>query len=241
MKLKLLFLSMLLVALSMNAQYTVEDHDGNLLSDGQEIFFNTVAPDPGAIYDFYVNNTSTTDNIRMKIEFVSAVNADGSMMELCFGLCYTGITLGQSYPPNADYVEIAPGAQTPPGNHMANADSGNGTDVLEYVFRFYQIDMAGNEIGDALTVTYVYDPLLGINDNNLSVSIFATSINDELNVTVDQDLDLTIYDLQGRIVKRQKLNSGQQSINMSDVSSQMYFAHFVNGHGVSQTTKIVVK
>jgi hypothetical protein len=124
---------------------------------------------------------------------------------------------------------------------MANADPGNGTDVLEYVFRFYQIDMAGNEIGDALTVTYVYDPLLSINDNNLNVSIFATSITDELNVTVEEDLDLTIYDLQGRIVKRQKLNSGQQSINMSDLSSQMYIAHFENGRGVSQTTKIVVR
>lgn len=241
MKRKLLYLSILLVAFSMNAQYTVEDHDGNLLTDGDIISFNTIAPDAGAIYDFYVNNTSTTDNIRMKIEFVSALNADGTMMELCFGLCYTGITIGQSYPPNADYVEIMPGAQTPPGNHMANADPGNGTDVLDYLFRFYQIDTAGNEIGDPLSVTYRYDPLLSVNENSLSVNIFATSITDELNVTVDEELNLTIYNLQGKIVKSQKLNIGQQSINMSDLSSQMYVAHFDNGRGLSQTTKIVVR
>lgn len=241
MKRKLLFLSILLVAFGMNAQYTVEDENGNLLTDGDIISFNTIAPDADAIYNFYVNNTSTDTAIRMKIEFVSALNADGSMMELCFGLCYTGITIGQSYPPNADYVEIAPGAQTPPGNHMANADAGNGTDVLDYLFRFYQIDNAGNEIGDSLSVTYRYDPLLSVNDNSLNVNIFATSITDELNVTVDEELNLTIYNLQGKIVKTQKLNIGQQSINMSDLSSQMYVAHFDNGRGVSQTTKIVVR
>jgi hypothetical protein len=124
---------------------------------------------------------------------------------------------------------------------MANADPGNGTDVLDYVFRFYQIDMSGNEIGESLSVTYRYDPLLSVNDNNLNVNIFATSISDELNVTVDEELNLTIYNLQGKIVKSQRLNIGQQSINVSDLSSQMYIAHFDNGRGLSQTTKIVVR
>ncbi len=242
MKQKLLFFSLLLLTLTVNAQFTVEDHDGNLISDNQVLQFNTVAPDPAAIYDFYVNNTSGTDPIRMKIEFVSAVNADGSLMELCFGLCYTGITIGSSYPPNADYVEIAPGGQTLPGNHMANADPGNGTDVLEYVFRYYQIDMAGNEIGDDLTVTYQYDPLLSVNDfDSLKVNVFATSITNELVLTVEEELNLEVYNLQGKKVKSQRLDVGQQSIDMSDLSSQMYLLHFVNDRGVSQTTKIVVR
>ena len=240
MKLNLLFLSALFVTLSINAQFTVEDDNGNAVVDGTVVTYGVLTY-PEASFDFYVNNTSATEAIRMKIEFVSAVNADGSSMELCFGLCYTGITIGQSYPPNAEFVEILPGGQTLAGNHMYNADPGNGTDILTYTFRFYQIDMAGNEIGDPLIVVYEYNPLLGVNSNELNVNLFSTSITDELVLTVEEELDLMVYDLQGRIVKRQKLEIGAHQINMSDLSSQVYLMHFQNNRGISYTAKVVVK
>jgi hypothetical protein len=240
MKLNLLFLSALFVTLSMNAQFTVEDDNGNVVADGTVITYGTLTY-PEASFDFYVNNVSATDDIRMKIEFVSAVNADGSSMELCFGLCYTGITIGQSYPPNAEFVEILQGGQTLSGNHMYNADPGNGSDILEYTFRFYQIDTTGNEIGDPLTVIYKYNPLLSVKTNELNVNLFSTSITDELVLSVDEELDLMVYDLQGRVVKSQKLEIGTQQINMSDLSSQVYLMHFQNNRGVSYTAKVVVK
>ena len=240
MKQKLLFLGILLVSFSMNAQYTVEDSDGNMILDGGVVTYNQVTYPEGSL-DFFVNNTSGSETIRMKIEFVSAVNADGSLMELCFGLCYTGIVIGESYPPNADYVEILPGEQTLPGNHMYNADPGNGTDVLEYVFRFYQIDTGGNEIGEDLTMTYRYDPLLSVADvNGLDVNVFSNSTSNEVTVEAQEELNLVIYDLQGRIVRNQKVNMGRSVINMSNLSSQMYVLHFENNRGISHTTKVVV-
>jgi hypothetical protein len=240
MKQKLLFLGILIASFSMNAQYTVEDHLGNQMLDGGMVVFNEITY-PEASWDFFVNNTSTTETIRMKIEFVSAVNADGTQMELCFGLCYTGITLGWSYPPNAEYVEILPGDQTLAGNHMYNADPGNGTDVLEYVFRFYQIDATGTEIGEDLTMTYRYDPLLGVDDvDALNINVYATSISNELVVEVDEAMQLSVYNLQGRVVKRQNIEAGTSQVNMSDLSSQMYLVHFENNRGVSHTTKVIV-
>jgi hypothetical protein len=240
MKQKILFLSILLASFGMNAQYTVEDHDGNMILDGDMVAYNQVTYPEGSL-DFFVNNTSSSETIRMKIEFVDAINADGSQMELCFGLCYTGITIGESYPPNADYVEILPGEQTLPGNHMYNADPGNGTNVLDYIFRFYQIDAGGNEIGESLTMTYRYDPLLSVADvNGLNVNVFSNSTSNEVTVEAQEELNLVIYDLQGRIVRNQKVNMGRSVINMSDLSSQMYVLHFENSRGASHTTKIVV-
>lgn len=240
MKLKLLILSIFFMSVVANAQYTVEDDNGNAVLDGTEVSFGTLTY-PEASYDFFVNNESANESIRMKIEFVSAVNADGADMELCFGLCYTGIIVGQSYPPGADYVEIAPGGQTLPGNHMYNADPGNGSDSITYTFRFYQIDVNGDQVGDSLNFIYRYDPLLGVNSNELNVRLFSTSISDELVLTADEELDLAIYDLQGRIVKQQKLEIGTQALSVSDLSSQLYMLHFRNNRGVSYTTKIVVK
>ena len=241
MKKKLLLISIFLVAMTMNAQYTLEDSDGNLIEDGDVITFNVLGY-PDANWDFYVNNTSSSDNIYMKIEFVSAVNANGSMMELCFGLCYTGITIGNSYPPNNEFVEIAPGEQTGPGNHLVNSEPGNGTDAVEYVFRYYQVDATGNnEIGTSLTITYRYDPLLGVGDfNKLNVAISSTIINNELIVEADEDLEMVMYDLQGRLVKTQKLNIGRQSINTSDLSSQIYIVQFKNNQGFTDIVKVIV-
>jgi hypothetical protein len=240
MKRNLLFLSTLFIALSAHAQFTVEDTDGNDVLDGHVVTYGTLTY-PEASFDFFVNNTSATETINMKIEFESAVFADGSNMELCFGECYTGINLGASYPTNPVQVTISPGGQTLPGNHFYNADPGSGMDIITYSFRFYQIDTNGDQVGDSLNVIYTYDPLLGINSNEFNVQLFSTSITDELVLTVDQELEFTMYDLQGRVVKKQSLEIGTQELNMSDLSSQMYILHFRNNQGVSYTTKVVVR
>ena len=168
---------MLFVAVTMTAQFTVEDHDGNPIVDGDLVSYG-VTTYPEASLDFFVNNTSATDDINMKIEFVSALNADGSQMELCFGLCYTGIIIGQVYPPGNEVITITPGGQTLAGNHMYNADPGDGTHIIEYVFRFYQVDGSGNEIGTPMSMTYRYDPALGVNDiAKLDVAVKSTVCN----------------------------------------------------------------
>ena len=241
MKQKFFFLSLFFAALSMNAQFTMEDHDGSLITDGQVLIFGGFLPDdPSASYEIYVNNPSTTEAIRMKAEFVSAINADGSLFEICFGLCYTGITIGQTFPPNANFIEVLPGEQTPEGNHLANAEAGDGVNPVEYVFRFYQVDVNGDETGDDLTLTYKYDPLLGVNDNELNVNVFLNSRTNQVTIEVAEELEMKVYNLQGRLMKSEKLNVGRQQINMSDLSAQMYILHFTNNSGLSHTEKVVV-
>ena len=126
---------------------------------------------------------------------------------------------------------------------MFNADPGNGTYVLDYVFRFYQVDSSGlNEIGDDLTMTYRYDPLLGIEDlKEINIDLYSTVITDQLIVDTLEDLDFKVIDLQGRVVKNEKLTAGHQEINMSDLRSQIYIVQFTNVEGNSKTAKIVVR
>ncbi len=226
----------------MSAQFTLEDSEGNLIADGTVLTFNSIIYDE-ASWDFYVNNTSTTDDIYMKIEFVSAINTNGSMMELCFGLCYTGIIIGNHYPPNSEYVEIAPGGQTLPGNHLYSSDPGNGTDTIEYVFRYYQVDATGNnEIGTPLTITYIYDPLLGTEDfNELNAEILSTVIDTEMVINTVEELNVAVYNLLGQKIKEQNIGVGRQVIDMSDLSSQTYLVQLNNKLGSSKTIKVIVK
>jgi hypothetical protein len=241
MKKTLFLLSLFVGSLTLNAQFTLEDADGTLIPDGTILTFNTYEY-PDASWDFHVNNTSDSESIRTKIEFVSAINANGSMMELCYGLCYTGISIGQILPPGNDYVEILPGEQTGFGNHIYNSDPGNGSDALTYVFRYFQIDDSGNEIGEDLTVTYFYDPLLGLNDvNSLNFSVNATVVTDELVINTQEELTLQVFDILGKQVILKELSIGEQRISMSHLNPQMYVMQLTNNKGATEVVKVIVK
>ena len=238
MKKNLLLLSMFIVGMTMNAQFILKDHDGNVIQDGHVVEYG-VAGYPDGSWDYYVSNPSNTEEIRMKALFESAVNTNGANMEICFDLCYTGIVVGQMFPAGSSTVNIAPGAETGEGNHLLNTYTGS--DVLEYVFKFYQVDVSGNEIGDSVHVTYIYNPLLGVDDvTQLDVSV-ASIITNEMAVKTVEELEMVVYNLQGKIVKNQRLSVGQQTVDMSGLSSQIYIVKFNNSEGATKTVKVVVK
>ena len=189
--------------------------------------------------NFFITNTGP-DEIYTRIEFVSAVNATGAGFELCFGQCYIDLVVGQTVPPAPQFLAIAPGGITSEGNHFANTLEG--TEVKDYVFRFYETDSDGNDIGSDLSFTYRYDPTLGVNDlNELNISVASTVILNDMQVNAVEELNMEIYNLQGKLVSSEKINIGQQLINMSNLSSQMYIVKFSNDEGASKTIKVVKK
>ena len=238
MKKILLLLTLIFTAFIMNAQYEVEDQFGNEIIDGMVVEFSDYGVSNASL-NFFITNTGP-DEIYMRIEFVSAVNATGAGFELCFGQCYIDLVVGQTVPPAPQFVTIAPGETTPEGNHFANTL--DGTDIKDYVFRFYETDSEGNDIGNSLSFTYRYDPTLGVNDvNELDISVASTVIFNDMQVNAVEELNMEIYNLQGKLVRSEKINIGQQLINMSNLSSQMYIVKFSNDEGASKTIKVVKK
>ena len=68
---------------------------------------------------------------------------------------------------------------------MYISNSGNGADMVIYTFRFYQIDVIGNEI-NPLSMIYRDNPIRGVISNELNLNLFSTSITEELILTVDE-------------------------------------------------------
>ena len=137
--------------------YEVEDLDGNIFVNNQTVEFS-VLDYPDASLGFYVRNTSS-ETIAMRIEVESMSGTDGSLMELCFGECYYGVTTGTSYPinPSSPNVNIEPGqTQLSSGDHFFNSDGGDGNTPVEYTFKFYLADEAGNQNGTAFRINYRY-------------------------------------------------------------------------------------
>lgn len=238
MKKILLLLAVSLSAFTMNAQnpYTVKDHDGNEITEGMIVeFANPGVPD-GSL-EYWITNNSAED-INMRIEFVSAVNANGNGFELCFGQCFIDLVVGQSVPPVPNYETVLAGGTTSDGNHFA-ATIPSAT-LQDYNFRFHQTDIDGNDIGNSLNFTYRYNPLLGLEDvNEVGVTLASTVVLNDMQVNAVEELNMVIYNLQGKLVNSQKISVGNQLINMSNLSSQMYIVKFTNNEGTSKTIKVV--
>lgn len=220
------------------AQFSVETHEGDPILDGSTWTFNVYGLGIAEL-PFWVYNESTTDEIYMKIEFVSAVNGDGSGVQLCFGLCYVDLVFGASYPPGTEVVTIQPGEnQGFPGDHIANFVDGGGNPI-EYVFRYYQIDANGDQVGEDLTMTYRYDPTLGVGENAPAVALLQNLVTTQLKLRTQERMQLSLYDLQGKKVGQYNLSEGEQSVDLTHLSASMYMAVMQNDAGHQKTFKIV--
>ena len=240
MKNTIFVIAILLFTFAIHAQnpYTVTDHDGEEITEGMIITFNNHGIPDGSL-DYTVTNNSDQD-INMRIEFVSAVNADGTGFELCFGQCFIDLVVGQTVPNAPDFITIPSGGTNLDGDHFAT--TAPATELQDYNFRFYLTDSEGVDIGNSLNFTYRYDPVLGLNDlRELGVEITSTVIFNEMEVNTMEEMDMAIYNLQGQLINSQNLFSGNQIINLSYLSPQIYIVNFTTEEGISKTLKIIKK
>ena len=211
---------------------TVEDLDGNTLNDNQILQFDTLEY-PDASFTYKVRN-NTSETIRVRVEVESFSGTDGSMMELCFGECYFGVTQGQSYPINnaQPFVYIGPGeTQIADGDHFFNSDPGDGNIPVEYTFRFYISDENGDgvvsqaELQTDYTIGYYYSSTLSVTDVN--DTNFQISYNSKLlNIISPTDCKLEIFDIQGKLVNTHELNFGVNSIFNQNLEGKVFIFKF---------------
>ena len=91
-----LFLTNIFVYSQGGYAFSLETIDGVEIEDNEVFEFSDITYDEASM-GFYVRNDSSED-INVKVEVTSMSGTDGSLMELCFGNCYNGIALNQSYP-----------------------------------------------------------------------------------------------------------------------------------------------
>lgn len=132
---------------------------GEAINNGDVITFNS-ATDPANKLSFYVKNT-TSSPIKVRSKCTSMTNTDGTSMQYCFGaICYGTVEANQEYPTDRNELVTVPAngsIGSTEGFKMQNTAT-NGTNVIDYVFEFYQHDDEINPIGDKITFTYRYNP-----------------------------------------------------------------------------------
>jgi len=247
---KYYFLLVLLFSVfTMKAQFSVYSEEVGSIADGDVLEFGTVAHDSEANFSFKVFNESD-EPIKMRVKAVSIENTDGSNFEICFGMCYYSVVEGMTYPLDTStegYVTIQPGeSQIADDDHFWNQDTQgiNPDEDISYVFEFQQLDDSGYFVEETLTFTYTYSRTLDVkkHDSSFGVKIVNTLINNgKLSVQAQKPAGLEIYNLLGQKIKSSQLRTGMNTIEISDLSSQIYLVRIRNAQGELQTSKIVVQ
>jgi len=243
----LLFIALFLTNIFVYSQvvyaFSLETTDGIVIDDNEVLEFSEITY-PDASLGFYVRNDSSED-INVKVEVTSMSGTDGSLMELCFGECYNGISANQSYPSNS-FVTIAPNdTQVSSGDHFFNEDPGDGSTPVEYTFRFYMVDQDGNEVvsqAELMTEVYVgyyYSSTLSIDDFDQINATFSHS-NGILKIHSEKQYQLNIYDIRGSLIIEKDIQIGDNYINSSIIPNHMYLLNFIEENGTSIFKKIIL-
>lgn len=222
------------------SQMTLKKLDGSPINNNDVIVFSS-AVDPDSYLGIKVFNTSSSAiNVRIKCESIS--NADGSNVQLCFGdICVSNITPGNSYPNNPSIIE----GNSSNGNfdHFLNNNTGNSQNQpINYVFKFYQVSVDGVEIGNSVTFTYRYSPVLstiGFNKlEDFGISLKNTLVTNSLEISTLKTAALDIYDLNGKLITDQKLIPGNHVLDLSHFSNGVYILNFKTEQGKA-SSKII--
>lgn len=224
----------------MNMNQTSDLSDDTQINEGDIITFNTAEYEAAKLKFLTYNDGES--NMYVRVECEGLTNTDGSMMEVCYGACYTGIESFVAYPlDNPIYVE--PGFhQGILADYFSNTD-GN-SDLVEYDFRFFQTDADGFEIdGTSFRFKYRYDGTMSVSDeNSIAIAQVApTVIKGQTNVTLKENASVQILNMEGKAIKSLKLNSGNSQIDFSGFSAGVYLIQFKGDSGLTTTKKVVVK
>ena len=223
--------------------FVIEDSDGFVITDNETLEFDSIEFSD-ATFNFFVRNL-TSDQIFVKAELTSISGTDGAGMEFCFGECYFGVSLGLSYPLSS-YVSIEPGeTQVSSGDHFFNQDQGDGTNPVEYSFRFYMVDQNGDEVVSIpelqtdYRVNYMYSSTLGINEYDSSKLKFRFNGN-EFIINSNENMYLSMYTIEGKKIFKQNIFIGDNFINFTSTNNKFLILNFETEEKIKFSKKILI-
>lgn len=241
---KIFFLiSFCALSLSAEAQFTLTKVGTTTQILNNDVFTYNTYDDAAAELKFKINNPNASA-IRIKIKCLSITNATGAGMEFCFnGTCISDVAANTNYPTDSPfYAEIPAMGSNGNFDHFKNRNAGNGTSTQDYVFKFFQVDNFGDQIGNAITMTYRYTPALvttGFRLSNLGIQLKSNVVDNHLEINSDNTgLTMEILDLTGKKVHTEQLST-TSVIDVSQLNKSIYLVNFIDSKGQSATTKFI--
>lgn len=233
-----LFAFIVMSVATLNAQFSMFTSEEYAISNNQTFTFNNTDAATSK-FGYKILNYSS-NMILMKAQIVDIVGSDGSDFEICFGgSCYNSVTKGQVIP--QDPVAIQAGQYQGNYDHMWNKNTS--ADKISYKIKFYMIDNMGAETGTPFYINYVYDKNMSVQDIKDSSDILFsnTIVKDKLHISIKENANLSIYTVDGKLVKKANLSNGDNVLYINNLKKGNYIAVVEIKGGKTKTQKIMVK
>ena len=221
------------------SQLSLKKLDGTPINNNDVITF-TSNIDPESYLGIKFYNSSNQD-INIKAEVVSMINATGTNLQFCFGnICVGTISQGSTYP---DMPAIIP-ANGQNGNfdHFLNTASGiNSSANIEYVLKFYQVDANDVEIGNNVTFTYKYAPNLATNAffANFKPNIYPNPSNGIVKINTENEVAINVIDILGKVVYSNNKINKNSIMDFSDLQKGIYVLQIID-ENINSSQKLIL-
>lgn len=195
-------------------------------------------------FNFKIRNNSE-ENIKVQAKLIEEINGNTEALQFCFAVdCYVGIVLDRVYPTDGEYAEITPGGthKNDATDHIANFYDPENQEIVSYTFRFFEINDNLEEIGEPFLITYQYNPTLSTPYFETDIATLSSTIlKNIMDIQLNEDAYLRMYDSSGRKVFDKNLTSGTHQVHLPNLLSNLYFVQLINKTGARQTFKVIVK
>lgn len=225
-----------------SAQITLSNGEA-LIAEGQQVTFTGLEA-PNNYLPLLISNGFEYD-VNIQVKIVSIENHSGTGLQLCVGsLCFGTVSSGIAYPTVLDNTLIEANSSNAQYNDHFRLDTAgiNPTEPVVYNFQLIQITDQGVQTAILKNFSVKYMPTLSISNNDLAalgVVLNNTVTTSTLLIQADMQTQMSIVDLNGKVIAQQVLNSGSNTVNTSVLAKGVYLAAFTNDQGQKATVKFV--
>ncbi|WP_318642392.1 T9SS type A sorting domain-containing protein [Flavobacterium ardleyense] len=226
------------------SQITLSTDGGQtLVTDGQQFVVTSIQAPDNYLPLLISNNYDYDVNIQVKV--VSIENHAGTGLQLCVGtLCFGTVSAGTAYPTVLPNTLIEANRSNLEYNDHFRLDTAGINPALPVVYNFQLIQITETGVQTAVlkNFSFKYSPTLAVSKNDLAsvgVVLNNTIATSSLQVSAENQTQMSIIDINGKVVGQQTLNSGNNSVNTSSFATGIYMASFTNENGQKATVKFV--
>jgi hypothetical protein len=196
----------------------------------------------GTINDNLLVATSTVTNttsgaVKVRVRRTVQTVVPGTQNYFCWSACHS-----PSVSEDPDYVEIAAGATASDfyADYLPQGQSGQS--IIFYTF--FNHDMPSDSVRLKVVFDIAPTGIASIEGKN-NFALYPNPANDFIRVkyNFDNQADLIIYDITGKMVRRESLIEGQTdyTFSIADLKSGVYFYSVNNGKDIVSMKKLIKK
>ena len=172
-------------------------------------------------------------------EFSTAMKFEGPALRVKISTDYDG----QSEPTDFTWIDVTYFFQFSTGNYEW-VETGLHFDASLYGARFYFafVYTSTNEAASSWEIDYVKitgKAVEGVNENVASVSLYPNPAREQVSFSLENDAQVSVYDMTGRMVSTMNMAAGQAQLNVSDLENGVYFVNVRYTNGATAMSKFV--